>query len=392
MPLSSTVVKEAALSLGFSLAGVARVGNFPELDLFPEWIAKGRAGDMRYLEARTESGELKRAALKNAAPWAKSVIVCALNYNSAEAYSTDATDPARGWISRYAWSQRDYHDVILEKLRLLESRIATLAREDAGNNAPDFRSWCYVDTGPLVERVYAKHAGIGWIAKNTCVINQQLGSWLFLGVILTSHSLAPDIPAPDRCGSCTRCIDACPTNAFPAPYELDPTRCISYLTIEKRGPIPEDLRAGIGRNIFGCDICQDVCPWNRGGMNTAESSRRAPITTEPALEPRPELVNPTLDWLASMDRAEFNRVFRGSPVKRAKFAGVRRNVVTAMGNSGQLEFVPRLQQLASDEDATIAEHAQWALRRLEQTQGRKSESNRRSAEEVGANEHRQNLK
>ena len=392
MPLSSAVVKEAALSFGFSLAGVSAVGEFPELELFPEWVANGRAGDMRYLEARNDSGELKRAALKNTAPWAKSVIVCGLNYNSGEAYSTDATDPALGWISRYAWSQRDYHDVILEKLRLLEAYITARACEEAGNDAVDFRSWCYVDTGPLVERVYAKHAGIGWIAKNTCIINQQLGSWLFLGVILTSHQLAPDLPAPDRCGSCTRCIDACPTKAFPAPYELDPTRCISYLTIEKRGPIPEDLRAGIGRHVFGCDICQDVCPWNRGGMNSVESNRRAPISTEPGFEPRPELVNPALDWLASMNREDFNNVFRGSPIKRAKFAGVRRNVVTAMGNSGQLEFVPRLQQLASDEDATVAEHAQWALRQLEQTQDRKSEGNRRSAEEVGANEQRENLK
>jgi epoxyqueuosine reductase len=350
VPLSSTAIKNTALSLGFDLAGVSAVGEFPELAFFSDWVAQGRAGEMRYLEARNDAGTLKRASVKNAAPWARSVIVCALNYNSPEPYSTEATDSTRGWISRYAWSQRDYHDVILEKLRGLESRIGELAREDG----QDFRSWCYVDTGPVVERVYAKYAGIGWIAKNTCVINQQLGSWLFLGVILTSVSLAPDLPPPDRCGSCTRCLDACPTNAFPAPYQLDPTRCISYLTIEKRGPIPEDLRSGIGRNIFGCDICQDVCPWNN----------KDSISKEPALAPRPELVNPPLDWLASITANEFRDLFRGSPIKRAKLSGVRRNVVTAMGNSGRLEFVPRLEELSRDEDATIAEHARWALHQL----------------------------
>jgi epoxyqueuosine reductase len=347
----SDAVKQAARELGFDLAGVAGVGEFAELEGFPEWIAEGRAGDMRYLEARNESGELKRAALRNVAPWAKSVVVVALNYNSDEPYSTECDDPARGWISRYAWSQSDYHDVILEKLRALETQIAALAQ----NAGEDFRSWCYVDTGPLVERVYAKYAGIGWIGKNTCILNQDLGSWLFLGVILTSLALQPDIPAPDRCGTCTACLDACPTNAFPAPYELDPTRCISYLTIEKRGPIPEDLREGIGRHVFGCDICQDVCPWNR----------KSPLGSEHDLAPRKELVNPLLDWLASLGPEEFRETFRNSPIKRAKLSGLRRNVVTAMGNSRRLEFISALQKLANDEDAGVAEHARWALRRLE---------------------------
>lgn len=374
MTLTSTSVKKAALAIGFDLAGVSGVGEFRESETFPGWIAQGRAGDMKYLEARNQAGDLKRATLRNSAPWAQSVIVCALNYNSAEPYSTEVTDPVRGWISRYAWSRRDYHDVVLEKLRALEARLV----RDAGQ---EFRSWCYVDTGPIVERIYAKYAGIGWMAKNTCIINQKLGSWLFLGVILTSMPLAPDLPASDRCGSCTRCLDACPTNAFPAPYELDPTRCISYLTIEKRGAVPEHLRAGIGRNIFGCDICQDVCPWNG-----AERGTHAPVSTEPALGPRPELVNPALDWLAAMNADEFRSVFRGSPIKRAKLAGVRRNVVTAMGNSGRLEFVPRLQELAIDEDATVAEHARWALRQIQQAQNR-STVKAPAAGEDGANEH-----
>ncbi|MGE5111253.1 MAG: tRNA epoxyqueuosine(34) reductase QueG [Acidobacteriaceae bacterium] len=347
----SDTVKKIALELGFDLAGIAGVGDFNELARFPEWIAQGRAGDMHYLETRNEAGDLKRAALRNTAPWAKSVIVVAINYNSAEPYSTDTQDLTKGWISRYAWSRRDYHDVILEKLRTLETEVAALAK-GAGE---EFRSWCYVDTGPLVERIYAKYAGIGWIGKNTCILNQELGSWLFLGVILTSLPLIPDLPAPDRCGSCTACLDACPTDAFPAPYELDPTRCISYLTIEKRGALPEELRAGMGRQVFGCDICQDVCPWNR----------KAPAGKEPELAARKELVNPALEWLASLGPEEFREAFRKSPIKRAKLSGLRRNVVTAMGNGGRLEFAPTLRRLVHDEDAAVAEHARWALQRLE---------------------------
>ena len=204
----SESIKFAALSLGYSLAGIAPVEQFGELDYFPEWIAAGHHGEMSYLESRTEGGELKRSSIQRAAPWAKSVVVCAMNYNTVPPYSTEFNDPTRGWISRYAWGQRDYHDVILPKLRELEERV----REQA--NEPNARFWSYVDTGPIVERVLAQHAGIGWVGKNTCIINQELGSWLFLGVILTSLELEPDLPAPDRCGTCTRCLEACPTNAF----------------------------------------------------------------------------------------------------------------------------------------------------------------------------------
>jgi epoxyqueuosine reductase len=206
----------------------------------------------------------------------------------------------------------------------------------------------------LVERVYAKYAGVGWIGKNTCILNQKLGSWLFLGVVLTSLELHPDVPAPDRCGTCTRCIDACPTHAFIAPYQLDSNKCISYLTIEKRGEIPQPLRDGIGRHVFGCDICQDVCPWNR----------KAPPTHAEEFQPRPDLVNPALDWLAQMNAEEFARTFRGSPVKRAKWAGMRRNAVVAMGNSGDRRFLPVLRQLAADPDPVLAETARWAADRL----------------------------
>ena len=352
----SNEIKRLALEVGFDLAGFAGVSDTPEHGFFPEWIAGGRAGDMKYLEARNEAGELKRASLATAAPWARSVVVCALNYNTDQPYSTHAGTTSQGWISRYAWTQRDYHDVVLAKLRQLEASLVACC-ETAGVAPP--RTWCYVDTGPVIERIFAKYAGIGWIGKNTCILNEERGSWLFLGVMLTSLEMGPDLPPPDRCGSCTRCLDACPTNAFPAPYQLDATKCISYLTIEKRGAIPEELRAGIGRQVFGCDICQDVCPWNR----------RAPVTVIPEFAPRPQFVNPDLEWLARLSPNEFREMFRGSPVKRAKYAGLLRNVAIAMGNSGEARFLPILENLSRHPDTGVAEHADWAIRRIRSRSG-----------------------
>ena len=347
----SDLMIRAARDAGFDLSGAARVGRFPELAYFPAWIASGHAGEMRYLETRGESGELKRASLAEVAPWARSVIVCALNYNTDQPKSTDpmpdGTPPAgRAWISRYAWTEEDYHDSVLRRLRAVEAKLK--------EHSLGAETRCYVDTGPLVERVWARYAGVGWQGKNTCIIDQRLGSWLFLGVILTSLELEAGLPAPDRCGTCTRCIDACPTHAFIAPYQLDATRCISYLTIEKRGAIAEDLRPGIGRHVFGCDICQDVCPWNR----------RAPVSEAPEFRPRENLVNPALEWLAAMNDHEFRQTFRRSPVKRSRFNGLRRNVTIAMGNSADPRFLPMLEKLAADADAVVAEHARWAINRI----------------------------
>jgi epoxyqueuosine reductase len=345
-------IQRLAREVGFDLAGVASAADTAEHRFFPEWIASGHAGDMRYLEARNDSGELKRASLASAAPWARSVIVCAMNYNSDQPYSTHAGATTQGWISRYAGSERDYHEVLLKKLRRLEIGFVSLC-ESKGTGTP--RTWCYVDTGPVIERIFAKHAGIGWIGKNTCVLNEDLGSWLFLGVMLTSLPLTPAIPSADRCGTCTRCLDACPTNAFPAPYQLDATRCISYLTIEKRGSIPEELRAGIGRQVFGCDICQDVCPWNR----------HAPVTSEPDFAARQALVNPELEQLARLSLDEFRRLFRGTPVKRAKHAGLLRNIAIAMGNSGEPGFLSVLPELAEHDDPAVADAAAWAIHKLQ---------------------------
>lgn len=343
------LVKRLAADAGFDFCGVAPAAHAPELDRFPAWIANGHAGEMKYLESRDDQGELKRASLARVAPWARSVIVCAINYNTAHPYSTQAHDPAQGWISRYAWSREDYHDAVLRRLKQVEAAL-----RQAASAEPKLTTRSYVDTGPIVERVFAKYAGVGWIGKNTCIINQKKGSWLFLGVILTSLELTPDQPAPDRCGTCTRCIQACPTGAFLAPYHLDSNKCIAYLTIEKRGSIPEDLRPGLGRHVFGCDICQDVCPWNR----------KAPASTAAEFQPRAGLVNPALQWLAEMSADEFRETFRESPIRRTKPAGLRRNTAIAMGNSGRKEFLPILRRLAADEDPAVAESARWAQDRL----------------------------
>jgi epoxyqueuosine reductase len=350
-PITAKIV-QAATEAGFHLAGIAPVENSPELEYFPQWIAAGHAGEMKYLEGRDAAGRLKRGSLAHVAPWARSVVVCAINYNTAQPYSTEVSEGGeergRGWISRYAWGREDYHDSVMRRLRQVELAV----KSAPGANEAITR--CYVDTGPIVERVVAKYAGVGWIGKNTCIINQQMGSWLFLGVILTSLELKASLPAPDRCGSCTRCIEACPTDALIAPYQLDSNRCISYLTIEKRGAIAEEMREGMGRQVFGCDICQDVCPWNR----------KAPATDAREFQPRMELVNPALEWLAEMSAEEFNRTFRESPVRRAKRAGMRRNAVIAMGNSGDRKFIPVLERLAVSEDGAVAESIAWAVERL----------------------------
>lgn len=335
------------------------MADFPELQKFSDWIQSGFAGEMKYMEARDDSGNLKRSSLCTTFPWARSVIVCAINYNTANPHSIEDHDQRQGWISRYAWGQEDYHDAVLRKLRKLEARLTNLVADFEKNSIGDrglpvspapLQTRCYVDTGPVSERTLAKYSGVGWIGKNTCLIHPKIGSWTFLGVILTSLDLQPDTVLPDRCGTCTRCIDACPTDALLAPYQLDANLCISYLTIEKRGNIPESLREEMGRHVFGCDICQDVCPWNR----------KAPVTSAPEFQPREGMVNPDLEWLAQMSEDEFRQQLRGSPIKRTKWEGLRRNALIAIGNSGEPRFLSAIEPLCQDSNAMVVEHAKWA--------------------------------
>ena len=368
-------IVERARALGFDLCGVVSLpvggtlqGHFPEpfLELahLDDWLARGYAGEMKYLR------DPRRADPRLALEGAQSVIVVAMNYNSPHSYgdssastsgSREAGESPRGWISRYAWGD-DYHEVLRGKLN-------TLVDGMRGHFPEPFEARAYVDTGPVIERVAAKYAGLGWLAKNTCLINSQLGSWLFLGVILTTLPLEPSLPAAqpppaDLCGTCTRCLDACPTQAFPEPYVLDARRCISYLTIELRESMPTELRQSMGDAVIGCDICQDVCPWNR----------KAPATSLAAFQPRENpgqpvsLLAPELERLASLSQGDFSALFRNSAVKRAKWRGLVRNACVALGNSQISPENPSyarvsqlLERLALADDALIAEHAQWAL-------------------------------
>jgi epoxyqueuosine reductase len=373
-------IVDRATALGFDLCGVVRAEKFPELELAKEWLARGYAGEMRYL------ADERRANPQSVMPGIRSVIVCALNYNSSQPRSIDVPNQQeaepRGWISRYAWGQ-DYHEVLQQKLQSLASSLPERFTDP-------HESRIYADTGPLHERVFARHAGLGWIGKNTLLLNSRLGSWFFLGVILTTLDIPPSLgpaqpPPPDLCGSCTKCIDACPTDALVDPYVMDARLCISYLTIEHRSSIPENLREPMGLHVFGCDICQDVCPWNR----------RAPVTQseefQPRTSPRPaearsteipsaialpyeeeSLFLPRLEWLTSLDEVQFREVFRGSPIRRTKWRGLLRNACIALGNSApargsvhHARICALLTKLSASPEPQIVESAQWALSRIQ---------------------------
>ena len=338
-----TVVLAEAIHCGFDLAGIAPAGGTPDFARYQSWADRGLAGEMRYL---TDHRADVRSTPDNLLPAAKSIICAGLIYNGPEPYSTRFSDPECAWISRYAWGD-DYHELLRAKLQDLNSRLQIIK---------GFSSRICVDTAPVLERSIAHRAGLGWIGKNSCLINQKLGSWFFLGELITDLDLEPNSPPPDRCGTCTRCIDACPTAAIvPSPdggFELDARLCISYFTIELRSTIPEEHRAAMGPHVFGCDICQDVCPWNR----------RAAVTEEAAFAPRE--FAPELDRLAAITESEFREMFRHSPVSRTKYRGFLRNVAIAMGNSGLETFRAPLEKLAASEDSLVAEHARWAMDRL----------------------------
>jgi epoxyqueuosine reductase len=439
---SGNALKDRAIEIGFDLAGIAPISAWGDLEFSRLWVERGFGGELGYLS------NPKRDDPRSVLPSVQSVVCVGLVYNTPWPYSievrsmksegrreklegpdagrisrlekpvlspakdrnlslatghsplalsngqlttanrqrTDDKGP-RGWISRYAWG-RDYHEVMRAKLERLRAAIEALA--------PGVQTRLYVDTGPIVERAFARLSGIGWMGKNTCLINQEKGSWFFLGVILTNLALPPGLPAPDRCGSCTKCLEACPTGALVEPYVMDASRCIAYFNIELKGSIPAQFRAAIGANVFGCDICQDVCPWNSKGRsqksevrsqneNHVPGARAAATTSLPEFQPleienrgpqspapspqhlAPEtfsLFNPLLEALAAMSEANFGRAFAKSPIKRVKYRGWLRNLCVAMGNSGDRRFVPKLHELAAHSDPIVREHAAWALERL----------------------------
>jgi epoxyqueuosine reductase len=309
--VNASDVKAKAVQLGFDLCGIAPAADHPELKFYREWLDRGYAGEMAYLHRTAD----RRVDVRRVVPSAQTVIVTGTLYNTDRPYSTECADRGRAQIARYAWGD-DYHEVIGGRLESLLSWMREQSPEP-------FDARAYVDTGPVQERVYAQHAGVGWIGKNTCVINPDIGSWIFLAAIICSLPLAVDAPSLDQCGTCTLCIEACPTQAIVGPGVLDSTRCISYLTIELRGELPAAHRDGIGSHMYGCDICQEVCPWNAS----------APLSADPAWQPRPAWDRVDLLTLAQRTDDELTAALHGSPMKRTKVQGLRRNVAVALENA-----------------------------------------------------------
>ncbi|MEE8580718.1 MAG: tRNA epoxyqueuosine(34) reductase QueG [Myxococcota bacterium] len=351
-------VKALALALGFDLAGVAEARVTPETRFLREWIARGYAGSMAYLERRLE----ERVDPRQLLPGAKSFIVVGLVYDrdahpAASAGPSrpggDEAETARAQVARYAGGD-DYHGLMTDRLEALLSGVEALVGHA-------IKGRVYVDTGPVLERVFAAHAGLGWIGKNTCLIHPRLGSYVFLGVVLTDLSLSADTPVTDHCGSCRACLDACPTQAFERAYVLNATRCISYTTIEAPGAIPEELREAHGDHLFGCDICQEVCPWNHGRSRELPPD---PLGLRERLRQRSEWVRPSLAWVLGLDEDAWRAVTQRTALRRAKYRGLLRNALVAAGNSGDSGLRPLLERHAEGPDSLLADHARWALARL----------------------------
>src|SRR6266567_9269572 len=349
MQISTTELKARLVSfareIGFDSCRVAACNAPAHAIDFREWLRDGAHGEMNYMQR----GEEKRCDPQSILPGARSIVVLALNYFQRR---TPHRGVATGKIARYAWGE-DYHDVIGAKLNTIDEFLRSFGGQQK----------CYVDTGPLLERDHAAQAGIGWHGKSTMLIDERLGTWFFLAEILTTLELPPDDPVPDRCGTCDRCITACPTGAITAAHRLDARRCISYLTIELKTAIPVDLRYLMGDRIFGCDDCLDACPWNRFAQESRESAFRARrSTTEMSLR----------EYLELSD-AEFRALFRNSPIKRIKRRGFLRNVCVALGNAGDISDIPALERAARDPEPLIAEHARWAIDRIRYRRKQRSE-------------------
>jgi len=347
MVLTATDIKRKAHELGFDLCGIAPAGSFPELSFLREWLARGHAGEMHYM-ARTADA---RADVRNVLPGARSVIVTGTIYSVDRPYSVEHTDRDAALIARYAWGD-DYHEVLKKRLDALLAWMHDVSAER-------FEARAYVDTGPVQERIYAQHAGLGWIGKNTCLINPQVGSWLFLSEIICTLPLEPDEQVFDQCGTCTLCLEACPTGALREPRVLDSTRCLSYLTIELRGAIPEEHREALGAHVYGCDICQDVCPYNQ----------QPPRSRDAAWQPRAALDLPRLVELWQRPDDDLRAITKNSAMTRAKLTGLRRNLAVAIGNSGDPDAIAALAVASDDrpsaEDPMVEEHIRWAIANLD---------------------------
>jgi len=358
MQISATELKARLISfageIGFDSCRIAACKPPAHAMEFREWLRESAHGEMNYMQR----GEEKRCDPQNVLPGAKSIVVFALNYfqgrthrTPSQSFGMASRDAAKGRIARYAWGD-DYHDVITNKLDKIDNFLRAFGGEQK----------CYVDTGPVLERDYAAQAGIGWHGKSTMLIDRRLGTWFFLAEILTTLELPADEPVPNRCGTCERCITACPTGAITAPHRVDARRCISYLTIELKGVIPLDLRPLIGDRIFGCDDCLDACPWNRFAQESREATFSARRSTEMSLR----------EYLELSD-AEFRALFRNSPIKRIKRRAFLRNVCVALGNAGDTSDIPALQRAARDPEPLIAEHARWAIDRIRYRRKQRSE-------------------
>ncbi len=333
----SNVVKAEALGLGFDMVGITPAAVPRGLESFHDWLRQGYDGEMAWLSRREEAYEHPRHVLAGV----RSVIMLALNYRTDD---PAPPCPGSGRVSRYAWSDADYHAVARERLKLLADFLH--------KQAPGCRTRSVIDSAPMLERDFARAAGLGWFGKNTMLINKRQGSWIFLAGLLTDLNLEPDAPhETSHCGTCTRCLDACPTDAFPQPYVLDSRKCIAYLTIELKGPIPQELRAGVGDWLFGCDICQDVCPWNH----------KSPRKNDPAFVPRGDLNPADLDRLLGLDEAGFRTTFGESALSRPGRAGLLRSAAIVLGNQRDSRAVPSLERALGDSDPVVRGAAAWAL-------------------------------
>ena len=350
---NAEVAKSLARALGFDLVGIAAAEPTPQTRFVREWAQRGlggpAGGPLDYVLRRLHEREDPRRVL----PGARSVVAVGLLYGGG---SEPEDNDSSARVARYARGD-DYHELMEDRLRALASALEAWF----GQPLP-VRT--YVDTGPVQERAFAAEAGLGWVGKNTMLVHPSLGSYIFLGVLLTPLPMLRDEPEPDHCGSCRACLDACPTDAFVAPHVLDATRCLSYATIEDPGPIPQALRERQGSWLFGCDVCQDVCPFNQRNERRANGPLSDPLGLRARLEPREEWQRPSLAWVLDLDEDAWQEATRRSPLRRAKRQGLLRNALVAAGNSGDVSLRPHLERHANGSDPVLVEHARWALERL----------------------------